>query len=305
MIKDRLAAFKAAQNFSVLDQDEIHIDMNETVFMEEFFNKVIDIRTNIQAMQTYIMDVQRLHNSVLSAPTPDDKINSQLEERMNEVKLAAQRVRLKLKEIEQDAANSHEPLLAEGRIKKTQFSFLSHLFTNVMASYNAVQIEHRDNCKKRIQRQLEITGKPTNDDEIERMLESGNLQIFSESYLNETKMAKQTLADINARHKDILKLEKSILELHDMFMDMAMLVESQGEMIDNIETNITSTRDFVESARVDTKKAVENKRAAMKKKIIIIVIGVIIVAILVIILIVVLSQYIPKGNNNSNNNTSG
>ena len=43
----------------------------------------------------------------------------------------------------------------------------------------------------------------------------------------ETKIAKQTLADIEARHKDILKLEESIKELHDMFMDMAMLVESQ------------------------------------------------------------------------------
>jgi t-SNARE complex subunit (syntaxin) len=43
----------------------------------------------------------------------------------------------------------------------------------------------------------------------------------------ETKIAKQTLADIEARHKDILKLEQSIKELHDMFMDMAMLVESQ------------------------------------------------------------------------------
>lgn len=43
----------------------------------------------------------------------------------------------------------------------------------------------------------------------------------------ETQQAKQTLADIEARHADIIKLETSIRELHDMFMDMAMLVESQ------------------------------------------------------------------------------
>jgi t-SNARE complex subunit (syntaxin) len=43
----------------------------------------------------------------------------------------------------------------------------------------------------------------------------------------ETQQAKQTLADIEARHNDIMKLETSIRELHDMFMDMAMLVESQ------------------------------------------------------------------------------
>lgn len=45
----------------------------------------------------------------------------------------------------------------------------------------------------------------------------------------ETQTARQTLADIEDRHADIMKLEKSIRELHDMFLDMAVLVESQVE----------------------------------------------------------------------------
>ena len=39
---------------------------------------------------------------------------------------------------------------------------------------------------------------------------------------------RQTLADIEARHADIKKLEQSIFELHEMFVDMANLVEGQG-----------------------------------------------------------------------------
>lgn len=54
----------------------------------------------------------------------------------------------------------------------------------------------------------------------------------------DTHQAKQTLADIEARHADIIKLENSIRELHDMFMDMAMLVESQ---VMNFETTTTAT----------------------------------------------------------------
>jgi t-SNARE complex subunit (syntaxin) len=57
----------------------------------------------------------------------------------------------------------------------------------------------------------------------------------------ETKIAKQTLADIEARHNDILKLEQSIKELHDMFMDMAMLVESQVN-IKTIRNNFLISR---------------------------------------------------------------
>lgn len=53
----------------------------------------------------------------------------------------------------------------------------------------------------------------------------------------ETQQAKQTLADIEARHADIIKLENSIRELHDMFMDMAMLVESQVRTIFVLSTH--------------------------------------------------------------------
>ena len=45
--------------------------------------------------------------------------------------------------------------------------------------------------------------------------------------ITETQQARQSLKDIEARHYDIMKLESSIRELHEMFMDMAMLVESQ------------------------------------------------------------------------------
>ena len=50
---------------------------------------------------------------------------------------------------------------------------------------------------------------------------------LAQGIIMDTAAAKQTLADIEARHADIIKLETSIKELHDMFMDMAMLVESQ------------------------------------------------------------------------------
>lgn len=62
----------------------------------------------------------------------------------------------------------------------------------------------------------------------------------------ETQQAKQTLADIEARHADIIKLENSIRELHDMFMDMAMLVESQ---VMQICLSCFSRRDICELLR--------------------------------------------------------
>ena len=44
-----------------------------------------------------------------------------------------------------------------------------------------------------------------------------------------------TLAEIQERHEAVKELERSLLDLHQIFLDMAVLVEAQGEMLDNIE----------------------------------------------------------------------
>ena len=36
----------------------------------------------------------------------------------------------------------------------------------------------------------------------------------------------------------MLELERSLMELHQIFLDMAVLVEAQGEMLDNIEAQV-------------------------------------------------------------------
>ncbi|KAG7272686.1 hypothetical protein CRUP_029625 [Coryphaenoides rupestris] len=47
----------------------------------------------------------------------------------------------------------------------------------------------------------------------------------------DSQMTKQALNEIETRHTEIIKLENSIRELHDMFVDMAMLVESQKKIM--------------------------------------------------------------------------
>ncbi|RXN13896.1 GTP-binding nuclear Ran [Labeo rohita] len=107
------------------------------------------------------------------------------------------------------------------------------------------------------------TGKATTDEELEEMLEGGNAAVFTAGIVD-SGISKQALSEIEARHKDIVRLESSIKELHDMFVDIAMLVESQGNMVDNIEVNVGKAVDHVEAAKVETKKAVRYQSKARK-----------------------------------------
>ena len=49
-----------------------------------------------------------------------------------------------------------------------------------------------------------------------------------------------------------------------MFVDMAMLVHHQGEMIDNIEININAANNYVEKANIQLNKAKKSHMAARK-----------------------------------------
>ncbi|XP_059091975.1 syntaxin-1A-like isoform X2 [Tigriopus californicus] len=283
MPKDRLAALRAAQS----DEDDLGgEDMAVNVEggkMDEFFQEVEEIRENIDKIQNNVEEVKRKHSSILSAPQNDEKMKQDLEDLMSDIKKTANKVRAKLKVIEQniEAEENINKASADLRIRKTQHSTLSRKFVEVMTEYNRTQTDYRERCKNRIQRQMEIAGRTTTDAELEDMLEQGNSAVFTQGIIMDTAAAKQTLADIEARHADIIKLEHSIKELHDMFMDMAMLVESQGEMIDRIEYHVEHAVDYVQTATQDTKKALKYQSKARRKKIMMLLCGAAIGAIVI------------------------
>jgi len=221
MPRDRLAALRAAQSDEDdMGGDDVAVNMEGTK-MDEFFLDVEEIRANIDKIQANVEEVKRKHSAILSAPQTDEKMKQELEDSMSDIKKTANRVRSKLKVIETgiDQEEFINRASAELRIKKTQQSTLSRKFVEVMTEYNRTQTDYRERCKSRIQRQLEITGRTTTNEELENMLEQGNPAVFTQGIIMDTAAAKQTLADIEARHADIIKLETSIKELHDMFMD--------------------------------------------------------------------------------------
>ncbi|XP_027001669.1 syntaxin-3 isoform X2 [Tachysurus fulvidraco] len=262
-MKDRLAQLKEKTDQT---PEDVEIQMENKEFMDEFFSQIEEIRIGIDKIDENVAEIKRLYSVILSAPTSDQKTQDDLEAITNEIKKLANNVRNKLKSIEQSLeSNAEERVSADLRIKKSQHAVLARKFVEVMTRYNEAQVEFREKSKGRIQRQLEITGKTTTDEELEEMLDGGNAAVFTAGIMDSA-ISKQALSEIEARHKDIMRLESSIKELHDMFVDIAMLVENQGSIIDRIESNMDQSVGFVERAVADTKKAAKFQQEARRKQ---------------------------------------
>ncbi|XP_078524133.1 syntaxin-2 isoform X1 [Lissotriton helveticus] len=287
-MRDRLAELSASKE---VEEDGVTVIVEKDHFMDDFFQQVEELRSSIDKIASIVEEVKKKHSTILSAPNPGDGTKEDLEQLNNEIKKIANKVRTKLKTIEQsfeqDASANRTSVNL--RIRKTQHSVLSRKFVDAMTEYNETQTSFRERSKGRIQRQLEITGKSTTDEELEEMLESGNPSIFTSDIISDSQITRQALNEIEARHQDIMKLESSIRELHDMFVDMAMLVETQGEMINNIEKNVSSAEVYVERAKEETKKAVKYQSKARRKMMYVAVCIVILLVLLGVILASTLS----------------
>lgn len=55
-----------------------------------------------------------------------------------------------------------------------------------------------------------------------------------------------TIQEIQERHDAVKDIQKNLMELHQVFLDMAVLVESQGEQLNDIEGNVKRAHSIVQ-----------------------------------------------------------
>ena len=82
-----------------------------------------------------------------------------------------------------------------------------------------------------------------------------------------------------------LQLEKQIEEVRDLFFDIAGMVQSQGEMVNNIANLVEKANIDVEKGKNELNEAEKSQRSARKKKIIL---AIILSIVILIVLLVVL-----------------
>ncbi|XP_010768262.1 syntaxin-4 [Notothenia coriiceps] len=253
---------------------------------DAFFKKVQEIHEGLNSLKQMVSKLENKQKAVLGEPLPDDSKKRELQTLREEIKTLAGQIQRKLKSIEPkkgEEDGKYVPI--NSRMQRTQHGVLSREFVEEMGRCNTIQAQYRDRNVERIHRQLKITGKDVTDEELDAMLESGHTDVFTQNIMSDAKATRQALNEIETRHDEILKLEQSIRELHDMFQYLAMEVEAQGEMVNRVEHNIKQSTDYVVRAKENTEKAVTYQQKSRKKKLWIAICLAILILILVIALV--------------------
>lgn len=70
-----------------------------------------------------------------------------------------------------------------------------------MRQYNDSLLTKQERCKHFIVRQLEVSGRVVTEEEVDEMVATGKWDVFNENLLNDAKITRTQLTEIEQRHK--------------------------------------------------------------------------------------------------------
>lgn len=162
---------------------------------------------------------------------------------------------------------------------------LKALMDDFQALRQKMSFEYRETVERRF---FTVTGEKASEETIDHMIESGESETFLQKAVREQGRGQiiETIKEIKERHDAVKEIEKNLLELHQIFMDMAVLVEAQGHQIDNIEAAVKGATSFVRRGTDQLQTAKKLQRNSRKFTCIAIIILLIIILVVVVPILV-------------------
>ncbi|XP_034018597.1 syntaxin-11-like [Thalassophryne amazonica] len=163
------------------------------------------------------------------------------------------------KELQEQAG----PNSAVSRIARTQYDALTLAFHTAMRQYNTAEEKRRAACRGRIQRQASILGSKITDKQLDELVDKGCEGWAELSHNLQTQSghsSRWALNEIKGRHKELVELEARMNEVHELFLQMAILVEEQGVMLNNIEAHVSRTGEYVKQGNFRLNRAIQHKK---------------------------------------------
>jgi len=256
---------------------------------QKFLAESEEIRSQIVKLEGNVREIENLHNRALNAVTEEQGSGfaQQLDKLMAETNKMAQTMRTKLKAMDTENKKYQSKGGDDWRVRVSQHQTNVKKFMDVMEKYKGVQQNYQGKYKDRLKRQFKIVKPNATNEEVEKVIESGDVgPIFAQSIVMSGQQveARAALEDIQNRHEDIVRIERSIIELQQLFMDMAVMVQAQGEMLNRIEDQVNIAVEATENGVQSLRKANKLQRKARRKQCIIVLCLIVILVIIAAVL---------------------
>ncbi|EDO19377.1 hypothetical protein Kpol_1002p23 [Vanderwaltozyma polyspora DSM 70294] len=245
------------------EMDQVNTNQHGSDDFVQFMGSINEINQELDNYEDIINYIDSLHKKLLSEVNEDQQL--QLRSNLDNYVSQASDLQFTLK----DKIKNAQRLGLHDPNKQAQAENSRQKFLKLIQDYRIIDSNYKEENKQQAIRQYKVIQPEATDAEVEEAItDVGGQQIFSQALLNANRRgeAKTALAEVQARHQELLQLEKTMAELTQLFNDMEQLVIEQQENIEVIDQNIEDAQQDVEQGIGHTNKAVKSARNARKNK---------------------------------------
>ncbi|KAL8131226.1 syntaxin-132-like [Apium graveolens] len=265
---------------------------NSDMGMEAFNTQVHEVDKlvdKVAALLQKLKDANEESKSVTKASSMK-AIRKRMEKDVDEVGKIARNVKAKIEALnKENLANRQKPGCGKGtgvdRSRTNMTNALTKKFRDLMIEFQTLRQRIDDEYREVVERRvITVTGTRPDEETISHLIETGSSEQIFQNAMQEMGRGQvlNTVQEIQERHDAVREIEKKLLDLHQIYLDMAVLVEAQGDLLDNIETQVSNAVDHVQSGTTALQKAKKLQKNSRKWMCIAIIILLIIIAIIVV-----------------------
>lgn len=239
-----------------------------------FFEEVSSVKTEMEKVRELLGRLQGAHEESKRAHKAQDMkdLRERMDSDVGEVLRKAKAIKAKLEDMD---GSNHANRTVAGCGVGTPFDRTRSSITNslrmklkeLMGEFQALREkmlgEYRETVKRRF---YTVTGQEPDADTVDRIIDTGESEGFLHKAIQEQGRGQvlDTILEIQERHDAVKEIERNLLELHQIFMDMAVLVEAQGEQLNDIEHYVSQANAYIDKGAHQLKYAKQYQRNTRK-----------------------------------------
>ncbi|XP_061392645.1 syntaxin-4-like [Musca vetustissima] len=277
MIKDRLKELKnikPSEDSTEVDgvgDDYVCVDLpieRGPSFIEPLVKRYSEILTDFEEMRNNVSTMKSMLEAKNAHLFNEDDFNNVRQKNLQ----ISNRLVGRFKKLESKLPKEKD-FRTKARMQRALYYGYFHDYSELWSRHEAILQNYEQRLKKNLQMQSKILNCNLTDEDIETLIENNQRNLLMDNILTDTETTKKQLQELKDRFDELLKLEKSISEVHGLFLRLQNLVVGQGEVMQRIEKHFDDACDYIREGNEEIKivVALRDKTVMRKAKLIVIV----------------------------------
>lgn len=206
------------------------------------------VTDNVRTLNSKVQNLESLVDKI-GGPEDDNNLSDKLNIIVNESNVLSKRTSQQLKELVTISNEQRQYRVSRER-----------LVNEYMAVLNRLQSAQRRAASKEKAQIRTVT------DQEEQLSSRDQPQVDPLQQMQIQEQRRQNLVELKDRRQALNQLEQDIVDVNDIFKDLARIVHDQGEMVDSIEANVEHASIHVQQGNVNVQQALHYQNKARQKQ---------------------------------------